>query len=72
MKCVLRASSSQCSPQIMHAWGKKECVILLFQKEYAGTRVKADLKSQNFQCLKFYKLFVRFIMLLVAPAPLDL
>ena len=33
---------------------------------------KADLKSHNFQCLKFYKLFVCFVILLVAPAPLDL
>ena len=32
----------------------------------------AYLESKNFQCLKFYKLFVRFVMLLVEPIPLDL
>ena len=47
MKCVLRVGSSQRSPRIMHAW--ERCVILLFQKEYAGSRVKCLSTSMYFK-----------------------
>ena len=46
--------------------------LTIFCMEIIFSSFKADLKSQNFQRLKFYKLFVRFVMLLAAPAPLDL